>query len=353
MKSIYKTLAVCGAISLAATALASAQDSSLVSKAKSEGTVTIYTSTDISEAQPMIDAFKKKYPGVEVNYNDLGTVGAYNKTVAEAAAKQVTADVVWTSAMDLQMKLASGGYFQKVDLPQKTDIPDWADYKDMLYATSIEPIGMIYNKKLVSEDKVPHSREELIKFVQSDVAKGKVATYDPEKSGTGFLFDTNDVQNNNHFWELADAFGKANGKTYSSTGAMKETVVSGENVLAFNLIGSYALNWIKQSKNLGLSFDKEHTAAFSRLAGLTNGAPHPAAGQLFLEFLLSKDGQSALAKQGLPSLRTDVEVGYNIDTINKRVGGNIQPIKVDEGLLTYMDPMKRVKFLKKWQKATR
>lgn len=353
MKPIYRTIALCGAISLAGTALASAQDSDLVAKAKSEGTVTVYTSTDIAEAQPMIDAFQKKYPGVKVNYNDLGTVGAYNKAIAEAAAKQVTADVVWTSAMDLQMKLAAGGYFDTVDLPQKKDIPDWADYKDMLYATSIEPIGMIYNKKLVSEENVPHSREELIKFVQSDAAKGKVATYDPEKSGTGFLFDTNDVQNNNHFWELADAFGKANGKTYSSTGAMKETVVSGENVLAFNLIGSYALGWIKESQNLGLSFDKEHTAAFSRLAGVTKGAPHPNAGKLFMEFLLSKEGQSALATKGLPSLRTDVDTGYNIDTINKRVGGHIEPIKVDEGLLTFMDPMKRVEFLKKWQEATR
>jgi iron(III) transport system substrate-binding protein len=353
MKRFHLALAAWGILALAAAPLARAQDAALVAKAKAEGTVTVYTSTDIAEAQPTIDAFQKKYPGVKVNYNDLGTTGVYNKIIAEAAAKQVTADVAWSSAMDLQMKLAAGGYFQPVDLPQKKDIPGWASYRNTLYATSIEPVGTIYNKKLLAEKDVPHSRAALIAFVKSPAAKGKVATYDPEKSGTGFLFDTNDVQNDNHFWELADAFGKARGKTYSSTGAMKETVVSGENVLAFNLIGSYAFNWIKQSENLGLTFDKENTAAFSRLAGLTKGAPHAAAGQLFLEFLLSQEGQSALASKGMPSLRKDVTTGYNLDTINARVGGHIKPIAVGEGLLTYMEPAKRIDFIRKWQKATR
>lgn len=352
MNRFRQTLALFAGLALAAPA-AHAQDAALVAKAKAEGTVTIYTSTDISEAQPMIDAFQKKYPGVKVNYNDLGTTGAYNKTVAEAAAKQVTADIVWTSAMDLQMKLAAGGYFAPVKLAEAKHIPAWADYKNMLYGTSLEPIGMIYNKKLLAEKDVPHTREALIKFMATPAAQGKVATYDPEKSGAGFLFATNDLKNKNHFWALAKAFGAAHGKTYSSTGAMKETVVSGENVLAFNLVGSYALNWVKQSANLGVSFDPKGTPAFSRLAGMTKGAPHPAAAQLFLDFLLSHDGQSALAAKGMPSLRKDVTSGYNIDTINQRVGGHIKPIKVDEGLLTYLAPAKRIAFIKEWQKLTR
>jgi iron(III) transport system substrate-binding protein len=353
MKALYKAVAVCGALGLAASTSAWSQDDALVQKAKSQGTVTIYTSTDISEAQPLLNAFQKKYPGVKVDYNDIGTNGAYNKVISEAAAHQVTADVVWSSAMDLQMKLAKGGYFQKVDLPQKKDIPAWADYQNLLYGTTVEPIAIIYNKRALPENKVPQTRQQLIAFVKDPAVQSKIATYDPEKSGSGFLNDTNDIKNNNHFWELAEAFGKARGKTYSSTGAIKETVVSGENVLAFNVIGSYALNWIKQNKDLGVAFQSDGTPAFSRLAGLTKGAPHPDAGKLFLEFLLSKEGQSALAAQGLPSVRKDVDTGLNVDTLNKRVGGHLKPIKVDEGLLEYMNPLKRAAFMKKWQKLTR
>lgn len=353
MKSLYRIFAVAGLASLAASGIAWAQDDALVAKAKSQGTVSIYTSTDLAEAQAMVDAFKKKYPGIKVDYNDLGTNGVYNKVLSEAAAQQVTADVVWSSAMDLQMKLAQGGHFQKVDVPEKKDIPGWADYKEILYATSIEPVGMIVNTNELAAGKAPKTRADLLTFLKSSAAKGKVASFDPAKSGFGFLIDTVEVKTVPNFWDIAKAFGAAKGKQYSSSGAMKETVVSGENVLAFNVIGSYALNWIKQSKNLGVSFPQENTVAFSRLIALTKGAPHPDAGKLFIEFVLSKEGQSELAKKGLPSVRKDVDAGFNIDTINKRVGGHIKPIPVDEGLLAYLDPMKRAEFLKKWNSATR
>lgn len=40
-------------------------------------------------------------------------------------------------------------------------------------------------------------------------------------------------------------------KVYASSGSMKETVVSGENVIAINIIGSHALAWMDESPNLG------------------------------------------------------------------------------------------------------
>jgi iron(III) transport system substrate-binding protein len=344
-----------GSIALAATVAmagsAVAQDK--YEAAKAEGAVAIYTSTDMSQADLLIEAFKAKYPGIEVEYNDLGTNGTYNRVISEAAANQMGADVVWSSAMDLQMKLAADGYFEAYATPQKSNLPDWANYQDLIYATTVEPVGIIYNTRSLAEDKVPQTRAELIAFLADPAVKGKVAAYDPEKSGSGFLLHTNDVSQTDDFWVLAKAFGGASGKTYSSTGAMRETVVSGENVLAFNLIGSYALDWVKEMPNLGVAFGKDYTAAFSRMAGMPKGAPHPNAGQLFIDFLLSKEGQSALAGRGLPSVRKDVETGFNIDTINARVGGSLRPIKVDESLLEYMDPTKRVDFLKKWSDATK
>src|SRR3546814_11187411 len=58
-------------------------------------------------------------------------------------------------------------------------------------------------------------------------------------------------------------------RTYSSTGAMRETVVSGENVLAINIIGSYALDWVKDTPNPGAAFGTDYTEAFSRIAIIT------------------------------------------------------------------------------------
>ena len=106
----------CAAMALAGTALAQdvpagypADYAATVEAAKSQGKVVIYTSTDIAQAQALLDAFTAKY-GIAVEYNDLGTNGAYNRAISEAAASQMGADIVWSSAMDLQMTLAADGY---------------------------------------------------------------------------------------------------------------------------------------------------------------------------------------------------------------------------------------------------
>jgi iron(III) transport system substrate-binding protein len=325
----------------------------VIAAAKKEGAVTIYTSTDQAQAQPFLDAFTKKFPGIKIEYNDLGTNGAYNRVISEAAAGQVGADLVWSSAMDYQMSLTKEGHAAAYKSPEAKGLPDWATFKDTLYATSVEPIGIIYNTKALPENKVPKTRADLIKFLQDNKAelKGKIATFDPEKSGSGFLHHTNDARQTKTFWELAKAFGAIGGRTYSSSGSMKETVVSGENVLAFNIIGSYALQWVKESPNLGVAFGTDYTPAFSRLGLITNKAPHPNAAKLLLDFMLSKEGQAALTKGGIPSVRADVEEGFNVKTLNERVGGNLQPIKLDEGLLEYLNPQKRVQFFREWKSS--
>ncbi|HEX2553234.1 MAG TPA: ABC transporter substrate-binding protein [Microvirga sp.] len=323
----------------------------VIAAARKEGAVSIYTSTDQAQAQPFLDAFTKRFPGIKIEYNDLGTNGAYNRVISEAAAGQVGADVVWSSAMDYQMSLAKEGHAGAYKSPEAKNVPDWASFKDTLYATSVEPIGIIYNTKALPEGKVPKTRADLIKFLQDNKTelKGKIASFDPEKSGSGFLHHTNDVRQTKTFWDLAKAFGAIGGRTYSSSGAMKETVVSGENVLAFNIIGSYGLQWAKESPNLGVAFGTDYTPAFSRLALITAKAPHPNAAKLLLDFMLSQEGQNALAKGGMPSVRTDTDQGFNAKTLNERVGGNLQPIKLDEGLLEYLNPQKRVQFFREWK----
>lgn len=324
----------------------------LVEAAKAEGTVTIYTSTDAEQSGKLQEAFTKKY-GIKIAYNDLGTNGAYNQVISESAASQVTADVVWSSAMDLQMTLVLDGYAEKYVSPEAGSIPQWANYQDSLFGTTIEPIGMIYNTRAIAKDRLPATYADLIAFLRSNKAElsGKVATFDPEKSGSGFLHHSNDARERKDFWDLARAMGEDGVKVYSSSGSMKETVVSGENALAINVIGSYAIRWASESPNLGVHFASDYTPAFSRLALISKGAPHPAAARLFLDFMLSQEGQTALAEGGLPSVRKDVEKGLNVETLNTLVGGGLKPIAVDEGVVDYMDQTKRVQFLKDWKAA--
>lgn len=362
MSSIRKVLAVAGALTFVVASSAYAQDDALYENAKGEGSVTIYSATDSKQVQTLIEAFNKKYPDVTVDYNDVGTTGTYNRVVSEFAANQVSADLIWSSAMDLQMTMAVDGLFESANLAERSAIPDWAAYKDVLFATSVEPIGILYNKIELAEDKVPRTRADLIAFMKSDAAKGRVGSLDPERSGTGFLFNMNDSKTTtDSFWELVAAFGAAGGKTYASNGPVRESVGSGENLLAFNIIGSYAFDWSKDSPSLGAAFDRDRTAAFLRPIGLMKGAPHPNAGLLFLNFLFSKEGQTELAKNGLPSVRSDLNaadfdaasvVGYDMASLKQRIGGEVFPIALDESLVAERTT-ERGAFIEKWRQSVR
>ena len=176
--------------------------------------------------------------------------------------------------MDLQMVLASKGLLDVYKSPEAANLPTSSVYRDTVYGTSIEPVAMLYNKNLLKPEWEPKTRADLVQLLKDHGTdlKGKVASFDPEKGGVGFLLATTGEHSTSSFWELARGFGAAEGKVYGSSGAMREKVLSGEQIIAFNVIGSYALQWIKESSVLGVNFATDYTAAFQRVASVTKGA---------------------------------------------------------------------------------
>ena len=82
----------------------------MVDAAKKEGKLVIYGATDSKAVAPLVKDFNALYPGITVEYNDMNSTEVYNRFISEVAAGGDTADALWSSAMDLQIKLASGGY---------------------------------------------------------------------------------------------------------------------------------------------------------------------------------------------------------------------------------------------------
>ncbi len=322
--------------------------------AQKEGRLVVYSSTDSASADPLLQDFKTLYPGIQVEYNDLNTTEIYNRFVAEAAAGGGTADFLWSSAMDLQLQLVNNGNGQPYASPEAAQIPKWAVWQNQAYGTTFEPVTMTYNKRLLPQDAVPSSHGDLIKLLKekNSVFKGKVATFDPEKSGVGFLLATQDLKISPAFWDLAKALGAVDVKVYTSTGAMLEKVSSGEHTLAYNIIGSYGLLRQQKDPSIGLVFPKDYTLAFSRIAFIPKGARHPNAGKLFLDYLLSKRAQTIMANKSLIyALRSDVEGQATAANLTKEMGKALKPIEVGPELLDALDKNKRLDFLKRWQEA--
>ena len=182
----------------------------IVDAAKKEGKLVVYSTTDAASAGALLKDFQSLYPGVQVEYSDLNSTELYNRFIAEAAAGSGTADVLWSSAMDLQIKLVHDGQALTYASPEIPALPKWAVWKDQAYGTTYEPITFVYNKRLVPAGDVPQTRAALINLLQTQPAKykGKITTYDIEKVGVGFNALTQDARVNPQMtWQLVDAIG--------------------------------------------------------------------------------------------------------------------------------------------------
>lgn len=326
----------------------------IIEAAKKEGKVVISSTTDAVSANPLVKDFQALYPGIVVEYSDLNSTELYNRFISEAAAGTGTGDVLWSSAMDLQIKLVADGYALTYASPEIPALPKWAVWQDQAYGTTYEPITFIYNKRLVPEGDIPQDHPALLKLLtdKTDTYKGKITAYDPERSGVGYLFVNQDAANWPQAWDLFKAFGKASIKLYTSAGAMMERVTSGEHTIGYGIFGSYALSRSKKDPNLGIVMPKDYTLVTSRVAFIPKGAKNPNAAKLFLDYLLSKRGQNIIANTAdLYSLRADVEGEATLKGVEKLIGDRARPVPISGELLTTLDQKKRLAFLKMWQAA--
>ncbi|MGN6389495.1 MAG: ABC transporter substrate-binding protein, partial [Burkholderiaceae bacterium] len=261
----------------------------VVDGAKKEGKLVIYSATDSKAAEPVIKDFNALYPGVQVEYNDMNSTEVYNRFISEAAAGGGGADVLWSSAMDLQIKLVQDGYGMTYKSPEAAALPKWANLKDTAYGTTFEPAVFVYNKRLVPAAEVPHTHDELAKLLKSktDQFKGKVTTYDIEKSGVGFMLINQDAKNMPNFWDFVKALGTVQPRVQSSAGTMMERISSGENLLGFNIFNSYAALRAKKDPSIGIVLPKDYTLVMSRVMFISKTAKNPNAAKLWLDYILS------------------------------------------------------------------
>lgn len=319
-----------------------------------EGRLVIYAATDERLVAPLIRDFQTLYPDLQVDYLDMNSAELYRRFLAETATGG-NADVTWSSAMDLQVKLVNDGHAQPHRSAETAALPAWASWKDEAFGTTYEPIAIAYNKRLLRKDEVPATHAELIRLLkeQPERFRGRLTTYDPVRSGLGFMLHTQDQQANPVvFWNLVGAMGTAGLHGRASTSAMLDRIAAGDALLGYNVLGSYALERARNDPALGVVLPQDYTLVMSRVMFIARQARHPHAARLWVDYVLSRRGQAVLANRaGLFSIRDDVAGETTAARLKGQLGGALRPIPIGTGLLTYLDQMKRRDFLRKWDAA--
>lgn len=300
--------------------------------------LSILSTTDTAFFSPVLTAFQARYPGVTIRYTVTGSAPLYAALAEEGASF----DLAISSAMDLQMKLANDG----LALPHHADatLPDWAQWQDRVFSIAQEPVVLIVSRRAFAGLDLPRTRRDLITLLRDHPERftGRVGTYDPRLSGAGYLFATQEARQSDSFWRLAEVMGTARPRLYTSSTAMLDDVENGNLSVAYNVLGSYAAPRAGAGADLAIIEFEDFTLTLLRTALIPRQAKNPELAGLFIDFLLSPGGRALIgAKAGLPP----------VDEVALAENPRLRPIRLDPGLLVYLDKMKQRAFLEEWSAA--
>ncbi|OBZ93706.1 iron ABC transporter [Pararhizobium polonicum] len=318
--------------------------------------VNVYSSLDVPLATPMITGFQAANPDVAVRYEDMLTGEIYDRIVKETDAGEKTADFAFSSAMDLQVKLSNDGYAQRSDLPMSGRWPAWANWRNTAYALTFEPAVFVYHKPSFIDEKPPSTRAEFVHYLkrQGSAVFGKIGTYDIERSGVGFLFMARDQEQFGDIWSVIQAMGAAGVKLYSTSSAILERVSDGRFVLGYNILGSYAADWASRHPDVGIVLPRDYTVVMSRIGLVPQAAASPDLGRRYLEFFMSKEGQTIMARElQIPAVSPDVAGTNTASTMREMLGAQLRPVPVSPGLMVYLDQVKRARLIARWNEVLR
>lgn len=338
---------------LAATVVSAQQTTAFPAPSgTSTDTLDIYSSTDLWAMQPLVTDFQALYPRLRVRYHQLTTQALYHQALIAAQNNTVQADLLISSAMDLQTKLANDGYAQAVYPDNGGWLPNWAHWRHRVFGFTFEPAVIVYDPRRLSEEEVPNTRYELIALLrqQPQRFRGRIGTYDIRGSGVGYLLATQDALQSSTYGRLIESFGRTRVQTSCCTLNVFKAIEQGHLLLGYNLLGSYVHAQIAAGSPLRVVLPKDYTLILSRTALIPAAAPDPELGSLFLNYLLSLRGQRTLARESFMfALHPAVDGLGTANWLRAQADGPLRPIRLGPALLVYLDPAKKSRFLESWR----
>lgn len=303
--------------------------------------VRVLATTDIDFFTPLAEGFVARNPGLALEYVQASSTEVHRAIETEGAAF----DLVISSAMDLQMKLANDGFARALPPDLVAALPGWARWRDRLVSIAQEPaVLLLADSALPRGLPLPRSRRDLIALLRDhpEVFAGRIGTYDPQVSGVGYLFLTQDDRLTDSIWRLAEVMGRLNARLYCCSGLMIDGLISGELVMAYNVLGTYAAANLPEGSGVHAILLEDFTLALQRTALVPPNAAAPVLGGRLLAFLLSPEGRA---------LQMQASAGAILAPDRFAAQPWLRPIRLDPGLLSSLDSMTRQRFLAEWSAA--
>jgi iron(III) transport system substrate-binding protein len=311
-------------------------------------TLILRSTTDISVFGPVVDDFVRTRPGVNLRYEQWGSNGLYQLTRKECREGQPGADIVISSGVHQMVQLVNDACARSYQSRLTERLPQALKWRDELFGITREPAVMVYNRDLVPAGDIPKTRFDLLDLLRpADTPyAGKVATYDIEQSGLGYLFAFADAQEASTFGALQESLGRSQAIATCCSADIIQGVAEGQYLIAYNVLGSYAQGFQQRDDRIGIVLPSDYTLVLSRALLIPKQAENPGLAAEFLDFLLSPGGTLALRTALLISPMLDSEEGNEGEVLNSTA---LRPIGLSPALMVALDALTRETFLRRWR----
>jgi iron(III) transport system substrate-binding protein len=301
----------------------------------------VYTSMKESLIGKLRDAFVKKNPGMAFDYYSAGAGKLMAKIAAERQSGRMTVDVLWHSEVPDFYQLKGEGFFEKYVSPESKNIKSTVKDPDGYFTPArLGTLGIAYNTKKVTVP--PKTWQDLL----DPRFKGGYGIANPALSGTAFMSIA--MQANNLGWDYFQKL-KANGaRIGQGSGQVVDDTASGD--LKASLGVDYiVIDKMQKGANIGFVYPKEMLVIPSPVA-IVKGTPNLGAAKKFIDFLLSKEGQTIIAASGTLPIRSDVPVikKYGLPTPDEAVKramklDYLKTMKEKEAIIKKFDAIMKVR----------
>ena len=283
--------------------------SKLVDSARKENKLTIYSFSFTGDTGIVLQqAFKKKY-GIPVEIITGRGAEMLERLKTEKRTQSIVADMMEGSPTHATNLKVAGLTISSLDIPALRDKEAYRvdplvnDREGHLLGHRVQSLNPWINANLVRPGEGPKSYKELLlpkwqgKYVLPDAAL---------TSGNYQLFMTL-VRNKLLDLDTLRQIGK-NAKFVLGARQVAEAVAKGEYPFGVPAMDSDAAPFIREGAPLRPSNMEEGTLAITSVVVAVKDGPHPSTARLFIDWMLSQEGQSTYVKSlGLSSVRKDVQ----------------------------------------------
>ena len=314
-----------------------AADQALIEAAKKEGAVTWYTSLIIDQiVRPEADAFQKKY-GIKVDFVRGDAAELALRLENESKAGHVYADVFDGPSAAATLK-KEGMVLKWLPDGAKRLPKEYYDAEGYWIAQALYVYSPGFNTELVPKGTEPHSLEDLL----DPKWRGKIAWgIHPQLSAAqGFVGLVLTTMGEDKGMDYLRRFAKQNvaGLTGSARQVLDQ-VIAGEYSIALQIFNYHAVISAAQGAPVDWIPMQPALAAFSVMS-VTQASPHPNAGKLLLDFIISSEGQQIFRDAGYIPVDPDTQPK---DPRTRPDGKSFQAI--------YLTPEQIDQDLPKWSKV--